>query len=150
MEEFSTLSVKLYEISKITKKINNKLFDTYSLRSAHILFMMEIDVKIDGLTPTEIAKLCYIDKAFVSRISADLLKAGLIQYNEKFEDGRKYKRKFILTPTGKAVIREINKPISDAISRLSNRYSDYDIRNFLSVLSAIGDNMAEEAEKYIQ
>ena len=105
---------------------------------------MHIDLSPDGLTPTEISKDCGIDKAFVSRTTADLVKGGFIKTNEKFNDGRKYRNKYILTEKGKEVICEIKALIEKFFSDISSKISEYDMRCFWKVVSAISETVSKK------
>lgn len=94
----------------------------------------------DGLTPTEISKDCGVDKALVSRTTADLIKGGFIQTNQKFNDGRKYRNKYVLTEKGREVIKETKAMIEKYFSDLTDRISEYDMSCFMRVILAVSES----------
>ncbi len=147
MDNISNLAVKLYDINRCFQKIESAAMEKYNLRNTHIIYLLQVKVSADGLTPTEIAEACCIDKAFVSRISTELFEQGFIKYNEKFDDGRKYKRKIVLTESGESLVDEISERVDVAVAKLSDEFSDYEIKNFYRILYSLGDLLDEEANK---
>lgn len=144
MENFSAFALSLESLNKNINKIKSAKISEFGIRAAHFNCLMHIDLSSDGLTPTEISKDCGIDKAFVSRTTADLIKGGFIKTNEKFNDGRKYRNKYILTEKGKAVIFEIKALIEKFFADVSGKISEYDMRCFLKVMSAISETVSKK------
>jgi DNA-binding MarR family transcriptional regulator len=105
---------------------------------------MRIDLSSEGLTPSELSKDCGVDKAFVSRTTADLLKAGFIATNQKFNDGRKYKNKYILTEKGKAVISETKALLEKLFSEIGDKISEYEMKCFVRVMLAINETISKK------
>ena len=85
-----------------------------------------------------------MDKAFVSRTTADLIKGGFIQTNQKFHDGRKYKNKYILTEKGREVIKETKAMIEKYFSDLSEKISEYEMSCFIRVILAINESASKK------
>lgn len=139
MENFSLLAISLDNINKCINKVKNIKISEFGIRSSHFDCMMHIDLSADGLTPTEISKDCGVDKAFVSRTTADLVKGGFIQTNQKYNDGRKYRNKYILTEKGKEVIKETRALIEKYFSEVSGRISEYEMKCFWRVMLTINE-----------
>lgn len=146
MENFSILTVSLDNINKCINKIKNLKISEFGIRSSHFDCMMHIDLSADGLTPTEISKNCGVDKAFVSRTTADLIKGGFIQTNQKYNDGRKYRNKYILTEKGKKVIMETRALLDKYFSDLGGRISEYDMKCFWRVMLTISDAASKKTK----
>ena len=144
MENFSAFALAFESLNKSINKIKSAKISEFGIRAAHFNCLMHIDLSPDGLTPTEISKDCGIDKAFVSRTTADLVKGGFIKTNEKFNDGRKYRNKYILTEKGKEVICEIKALIEKFFSDISSKISEYDMRCFWKVVSAISETVSKK------
>ena len=104
MERFTAFALNLANIERDLHKIKSKKMAEYGLRATHLMCMVQIFSHEDGLTPTELARTCAIDKAFVSRITADLVDRKFVMFNEKYNDGRKYRQKFVLTEEGVELI----------------------------------------------
>lgn len=144
MEIFSLFAVSLEKINKSINKIKNLKIAEYGIKSAHFNCMMHIDLADEGLTTTEISKDCGVDKAFVSRTTADLVKFGLIQKNKKYEDGRKYKIKYILTEKGKNVIKETKDLIEKNLFELCGKISEHDMKSFVRVVLSINEKISKQ------
>lgn len=148
MDKFSLL-LSLENVTKCIDKIKSIKISEFGIRSAHFNCMLHIDLSSEGLTPTELSKDCGVDKAFVSRTTADLVKGGFIQTNQKFNDGRKYRNKYILTEKGKEVIRETKALIEKYFNEISDKISEYELKCFMRVMLAISET-ANNTSKDIQ
>lgn len=149
MENFSSIALYLANINRCFNKLKSIIISKFGIRQAHFNCMMYIDLSPDGLTPTEISRDCGVDKAFVSRTTADLMNGGFIQTNQKFNDGRKYRNKYVLTEKGKEVIRETKATIEKYFSKISEKISEYEMKCFWRVIMAINetaDNFDVEIE----
>ena len=144
MDSFSSFALSLENITKCINKIKSIKISEFGIRAAHFNCMMHIDMSADGLTPTELSKDCGVDKAFVSRTTADLIKGGFIQTNQKFHDGRKYKNKYILTEKGREVIKETKAMIEKYFSDLSEKISEYEMSCFIRVILAINESASKK------
>ena len=147
MENFSAFALSLESLNKSFNKIKSAKISEFGIRAAHFNCLIHIDLSSEGLTSTEISKDCGLDKAFVSRTTSDLLKGGFIKTNEKFNDGRKYRNKYILTEKGKEVIFEIKALIERFFSEISEKISEYDMRCFWKVMTAISDTLSKNSEE---
>ena len=143
MDKFSLL-LSLENVTKCVDRLKSHKISEFGIRSAHFNCMMHIDLSADGLTPTELSKDCGVDKAFVSRTTADLVKGGFIQTNQKYNDGRKYRNKYILTEKGKEVIRETKAMIEKYFSEISDKISEYEMRCFLRVMMAMSETASKK------
>jgi len=139
MTDFSSLAISLDNISKSINSIKSSIVSGYGIRVAHFNCLICIDQSVEGLTHTEITRNCGIDKAFASRVSADLIKGEFIQVNKKFDDGRKYRIKYILTEKGTQVIKEARAAIDKLFSELGEKISEYEIKCFFRVVRAVDE-----------
>lgn len=137
MEKFSEITVGIGNINRAINKIKRERLAQSGIRNAHLTCMMYIDLETDGLTPTEISKCCTVDKGFVSRITADLIKCGFICTNSKFHDGRKYRNKYILTETGKSLISDIQNAVEEYFIELGAKIDEHEMKSFLNVITSI-------------
>ena len=143
--EKTSLWLSLENITKCVDKIKSIKMSEFGIRAAHFNCMMHIDLSTEGLTPTELSKDCGVDKAFVSRTTADLVKGGFIEMNQKFNDGRKYRNKYILTEKGKMVIKETKALIEKYFSEISDKISEYEMKCFVRVMLAINENISKKS-----
>lgn len=104
LEEFSTL---IGSAAKSLQKIKNKGMFPYGLGSAHTSCMRKLYEAPSGVTRAELARLCDVDKAQITRIIADLVEKQYI--DSPVGSQSNYRRKIKLTEDGKRVVREINE-----------------------------------------
>lgn len=148
MEKFSAFALSLENINKCINKIKSIKISEYGIKLAHFNCMMHIDLTDDGLTTTELSQDCGVDKAFVSRTTADLIKSGLIQKNKKFDDGRKYKIKYILTEKGRQIIKETKDLIEKNLEEICGKISEYDMKSFVRVILSMSENMSNKSKAF--
>lgn len=147
MERFTAFTINLSNIERSLHKAKGKKMAQYGLRATHLMCMIQIDQSEDGLTPTEISKTCAIDKAFVSRITSDLMDQEFIKINDKFNDGRKYRQKYVLTEKGYGLMAEIREIIDRVVANISGTVTDDELKCFYKVLDVINSNIDCAAEE---
>ena len=138
MDQFS-LILSLENVAKYFERIKSSKIAEFGIRIAHFNCLIHIDLSADGLTPTELSKNCGVDKAFISRTTSDLVKGGFIETNQKYEDGRKYRLKYILTEKGKFVLHETKKTVEHYFSELGNKIGEYEMNSFMRVIGMIDE-----------
>ena len=138
-----SLCLSFENITKCFEKIKSTKMSEFGIRPSHFNCMMQIDLSSEGLTSTELSKDYGIDKALVSRTTADLVKGGFIVTNQKFNDGRKYRNKYILTEKGKAVISETKALLEKLFCEIGDKISEYEMKCFLHVMLAINEVAAQ-------
>ena len=139
---FNAAAIRFSNIERVLHSMKSEQMAKYGLRHTHLVCMVYIDQSEDGLTPTEISKICDFDKAFVSRITSELIQKNIIKINDKFNDGRKYRNKYVLTEKGREVIRETKALIEKYFADLSDKISEHDMSCFIRVILAINESAA--------
>ena len=148
MERFTAFTVNLSNVERNLHKVKSKKMAEYGLRATHLMCMIKIYTTNGGLTPTELARACAIDKAFVSRISADLMVRELIEYDKSINDGRKYKNKYVLTQKGVGILEEITDIITEIVSGIDTDITAEELQTFYKVLDTINSTINEAIDKY--
>jgi len=148
-ERFLTFVLTIDRISKNIKRIKDTAMEKYNLRSAHVMCLFNLVKTSEGLSSTELADACGVDKAFVSRVTTELEKRGYIE-RSKNSRGSIYKCKFILTEQGLEVKEYINSKISEVMTDVSGELSEHKLRTFYEVLATLDENIAFQLkeEKY--
>lgn len=111
-ERFSPFVLFIERISKNIKRIADIKMEPYDLRSSHVMCILQLAKSEGGLSSTALADACGVDKAFVSRITSELMEKKYITRDEENASG-KYKTKLILTQKGE----EINGVIVDILNQ---------------------------------
>ena len=141
MDRFTAFALNLANIERSLHKMKSKKMAEYGLRATHLMCMVQIFCHEDGLTSTEIARTCAIDKAFVSRITADLVDRKFVMFNEKYNDGRKYRQKFVLTEEGMKVMHEISDAVDKVIEKIYDQVSEEELKNFYKILEVLNNSI---------
>lgn len=145
-EAFTTYVTKTY---KSIQKIKLSETENLGLKANHVMYMYHLGKNEDGLTPTQLSKLCIDDKAAVSRIITELTKKGFVK-PAQLDSQRKYRTKFILTNEGIDINKKINDAISIAVSKASSGLSDEDRETFYRVFSYVTNNLEMICDSYSQ
>ena len=104
-ERFTPFVLLIERISKNIKRIADKEMEIYGLRSSHVMCMLQLAKTKNGLSSSALAEACGVDKAFISRVTSELLEKGFIV---KATDGAKiYKTNFIPTESGYEIIEKM-------------------------------------------
>lgn len=148
-ERFLPFILSIDRISKNIKRIKDKAMEKYNLRSAHVMCLFNLVKSPDGLNSTELAEICGVDKAFVSRVTTELESRGYIERKENSQ-GSIYKSKFLLTESGIEINKYISTKIAEIMGHVSGDIPVHKLKAFYEVLSIIDDNISFQLkeEKY--
>ena len=87
------------------------------------------------MTASELATACEVDKALISRVVAELLELGHIVH--KNPERTKYRSKLILTPSGRACLRQVTLWVCEAIRELKNEITSDELNAFFKVMGIL-------------
>lgn len=148
-ERFLPFILSIDRISKNIKRIKDKAMEKYDLRSAHVMCLFNLAKSPDGLNSTELADICGVDKAFVSRVTTELENRGYIERKQN-SHGSIYKSKFVLTQEGLEINEYIGKKIAEIMGKVSGEIPDHKLKVFYEVLAIIDENISFQLkeEKY--
>ena len=134
---FSTYIEKLY---KDIQKVKTERMNRLGLRSTDVSVLIMASRHPDGLTVTELAAECGVDKAVVSRATHILLLQGYMTYTNNIL--RNYRKKIKLTEKGIATVESISQLAEQAVSEVSQDISQSDLDNFYRTLEKITQNIS--------
>ena len=144
-DRFIRFSSLLNNAQKSIARIKYKKMDSYGLGSAHTLCMCIMRNYRDGITKTELAVLCGVDKAQISRLIGDLLKK---EYVCTTAPNKSYRQKYRLTEEGEQVAAEIEKIVVDINSYVSGDISQKELEIFYSTFEKICQRLISAEEKF--
>ena len=136
LEIFSTY---LSSAAKSLQKIKNKGMIPYGLGSAHTICMRKIYDSKNGVTRAELARLCDVDKAQISRIIADLAEKQYIDCPDQTKNN--YRQKIKLTEDGIRVTQEINAIVLRMNHAVSGDISIEDLCHFYETFEKICEGL---------
>lgn len=130
-------------IAKNIRRIGDSVMKPYGLRCSHVMCLLRISEREGGLSSTELASACGVDKAFISRVTFELADKGYIKKGSQHA----YKTKFVLTEKGKEINEIINEVTSSAIAEITKDISAEKMRIFYDVMSKLDDGIFDILKK---
>ena len=146
-ERFVPFVLHTERIAKNIKRLEDKYMEPYGLRSAHVMCILQLVKSKNGLSSAELAEACRVDKAFVSRITSELMNKDYIVRSGAFG---KYKTKFVLTEKGTEIFGIIQDLLCEFIGEISKDTATKKLEIFYEVLSSIDDKLALITDKEIK
>ena len=140
-ERFTPFVLLIERISKNIKRIADKEMEPYGLRSSHVMCMLQLAKTKDGLSSSALADACGVDKAFISRITNELLEKGCIKKEDNSQ--KKYKTNFILTDKGKEINKKMTEIVSNYVRLVNQNVSKKAIENFYEVLNEFDSEISD-------
>ncbi len=122
---------------KSIQRLRSFGMEPYGLTGAHTMCLRQLYNNPEGLTRTEITRLCDIDKAQTSRIINDLCAKG--QVIETENENINYRKCLRLTHIGKNTTEEINRLVLRINQMVSEKISDGEMEAFYATFEKIFD-----------
>lgn len=141
-ERFSPFVLFIERISKNIKRIADEKMEPYGLRSSHVMCILQLAKNEEGLSSGALADACGVDKAFISRITSELMEKKYIMKDEKSATG-KYKTKLILTESGKEVNKIIVGILDECFRSVDANLTQKKLSVFYDVLARVDGGIAE-------
>lgn len=138
---FTPFVLTIERVSKNIKRIADKEMEQYGLRSSHVMCMLQLSKTENGLSSSSLADACGVDKAFISRITNELLEKGFIEKENNSQ--KKYKTNFILTEKGKEVNHKMTEIVSNYVHLVNQNVSQKDIQIFYEVLNEFDSEISK-------
>ena len=120
--------------AKSITKIKHKKMSKYGLGSTHTTCLRRLYAAENGLTRTQLSKLCELDKAQITRIVGELSNKGFVIEESK---GSGYKKKIFLTDSGREMTAEIYRVVLELNEYVSGSIPQEDIDHFYRVFEKI-------------
>lgn len=143
-DRFLRFSFAIDQIAKNLQKIKNEKLARFGLRSMHLMCLFQLDIHPDGLTGTELARRCQVDKAFVSRVTGDLCQVDYVSYSNR--EVSHYNNKFILTEAGRNVMTQVRLILADAVEQVTAGISEEQLLQFYSILEQLDNGLCKISE----
>ena len=142
-ERFENFSNLIGAALKSLQRIKNHGMEPYGLGSTHTICLKRLNASEDGLTRTEIAAACDIDKAQVSRMIGELCEKGYVYEASK---GKGYRKKIVLTDNGRLVADDIDAKVRRVLKYVSGDIPSENIIIMYETLETICENLRRAEE----
>lgn len=134
-ERYVRFCMAVEHMAKTLQRYKNEKLAAFGLRSMHLMFLFQLSQTEEGLTGTELASTCSVDKAFISRVTNELMGLGYVEYRNK--QGTRYKNKLILTESGREVMGKVSDIIDESVANVAQEITKEQFDNFYTVLEAV-------------
>ena len=126
-------------IAKAVQIVKSQKMGAYDLKGTNAACLCRILMSEDGLTATQLATSCKIDKAQVSRAMTELVKRGLVTRDDM--NGHRYKQKYCLTDAGVIAATDIAETTRGICDVLYSGISEKELKVFHDVLGRMCANL---------
>ena len=140
-KRFELFSPAVLQLVKTVQAMKSRKMAEYGLKgtNAHCLCAIYDSGEV-GLTATELARHCEIDKAQVSRCMAELGEKGFVFRDE--QEGKQYRQKYRLTPEGEKAAADISDTSRAIREQIRTGVCDEDVEKFFCILEVFCENAA--------
>ena len=141
--------VFMFALTKSQKSISGLLKE--AMREENIKHVEAICIKsiafIDGgVSAGDLCKMCFYDKALISRTINNLKKNGYICVNPQ-DENKSRGRRYILTEEGKRISDKMSEFMNNLGNELTKDISDEDVETFFQTALKILDNIQNLSSK---
>ena len=143
-DNFERFAQMLSTASKSIFRLKSRCMSKYGLSSTHTLCLRSL-YENSGMTKSEIAEFCDIDKAQITRIMSELVDKGYVVADKSM---RAYNRKFLLTQEGLRITEEINGTVETVVKYVNQDIPREDIEHFYAVFEAINEKLKSSEEYF--
>ena len=144
-DNFERFAQMLSTASKSIFRLKSRCMSKYGLSSTHTLCLRSLYENSEGMTKSEIAEFCDIDKAQITRIMSELVDKGYVVADKSM---RAYNRKFLLTQEGLRITEEINGTVETVVKYVNQDIPREDIEHFYAVFEAINEKLKSSEEYF--
>lgn len=142
---FELFSTSAAYIVKMIQVLKSYKMGQYGLKGTTCSCLCQLLASEDGLTAGELSERCSIDKAQVSRCTADLISCGFIYRNDC--EGRRYRQKYVLTDAGRTAALDISNTTRQIQSQAEKGVSEDELDAFYRVLAQMCDNLSDLCDR---
>lgn len=138
-DRYVTFSSYIEKIYKDIQKVKSDKMNRFGLKCTDVTMLLMAARHPDGLTVTELASECGVDKAVISRAIRDLLAQEYMAYAGNTI--RNYRKKIKLTEKGFTTATEISHLAEQAVSEVSKDIPQGELDAFYRTLEKITENI---------
>ncbi len=141
-DRFTAFLQTFERILKNIKRIASPVMQSYGLRGGHLSCLLALSRVKEGLTVTDLARECFVDKALISRLIRELCEEGYVMAPGALTE-KNYKKKYVLTPRAEEILQEIYLQINGYVAKANESVDPTDLGIFYHVLSEFDKNIEQ-------
>lgn len=142
-DRFVDFSNLLYSAGKSLHRIKTRGMESYGLGSTHPFCLRALYAHSEGMTRTQLATACSVDKAQISRLVSELVELGYVTEASK---GAGYRKKVVLTDRGRTVAEDMDAKVNRVLEYVSGEIPYEEIEQMYKTMSRICENLKKAEE----
>lgn len=149
LDRFGTFATTIASIYRSIQKIKSLEMKTLDLKGTHVMCLYFLGKEPEGLTASQLCRLCGEDKAAISRTVADLTRKSYVRNMDSVPSSpskRAYRTRIVLTDKGVSSIAYINERVNHVLDMVGPDLDENQRNDFYRTLTQISDHL----KKYIQ
>ena len=139
-ERFREFSGLISRAEKALQRAKAENVRGYGLRGVHVSCLLTLLEQERGLPASELAALCGVDRALVSRVASELMGLGLIREAAP-GPRRRYRGALELTQEGRETAEEMSAIVDEKLQRVSGDIPPEELAAFYRVLGTIVERL---------
>lgn len=139
-ERFREFSGLVSRAEKALQRVKTENVKDYGLRGVHVSCLLALHERPEGLTATELASVCGVDRAQISRVTAELRGLDLV-CEASPGPRRRYRGALELTEEGRAAAAEMAGIVDEKLQRVSGDIPPEELAAFYRVLRTIVERL---------
>ncbi|HIS16376.1 MAG TPA: MarR family transcriptional regulator [Candidatus Scatomorpha merdavium] len=139
-ERFREFSGLVSRAEKALQRVKTENVKDYGLRGVHVSCLLALHERPEGLTATELASVCGVDRAQISRVTAELRGLDLV-CEASPGPRRRYRGALELTEEGRAAAAEMAGIVDEKLQRVSGDIPPEELTVFYRVFGAIVERL---------
>lgn len=149
LDRFGTFATTIASIYRSIQKIKSLEMKALDLKGTHVMCLYFLGKEPEGLTASQLCRLCGEDKAAISRTVADLTRKSYVRNMDSVPSSpskRAYRTRIVLTDKGVSSIAYINERVNHVLDMVGPDLDENQRNDFYRTLTQISDHL----KKYIQ
>ena len=140
LDRFETFTGSVLELNRLLQKLKEIEMKPLGLRANHVMCLYHLGKAPEGLTVTELTRVCREDKAAVSRAAAQLTARGLV--SSRAQGVRSYRAKLTLTPAGQEVAQQLRRRVDSAVAGGGEGLTRQQRETLYAAMNIVIDNLS--------
>lgn len=134
-EKFTSL---ILSINRSVQRIKSEEMAKLGLKGVHVNCLHYLGANPDGVSQSELVKLCCEDKAYINRAVAYMSELGIV---EERDGGKKYNTLIRLTEHGQELVSQVAVMVDNAVRAGSDGLTDADRDVLYASLQKVSVNL---------
>ena len=140
---FESFNGLIGNASKSLEKLKAKGMGEYGLSGTYTLCLRQLYASPDGMTRTQLAHSCGVDRAQITRVIGELIEKELVI---ELGSGANYRKKCVLSDKGQSLTADINTLVTKINAFVSGNIPTERLNIFYETLNEICENLKKAEE----